>query len=94
MSVTKLTAVAGANRATRARGIRPREYLVATGIPDATPEIIASYAQSEKQELLAKVRHNPLIDVFLEITCCSLQSHFRTASGVWGRSRSTRFTWG
>jgi hypothetical protein len=48
-------------------------------IPDATPGIIAQYALSDEQALLAKVRYNRLIDIFTGITCYSLQSHLRTA---------------
>ena len=36
------------------------------------------YAQTDEQALLAKVRYNRLIDVFLSITAHSLQSHMRT----------------
>lgn len=58
--------------------ILPRPDLIAIKIPDATPEIIASYALSDEQALLAKVRYNRLIDVFLGITAYSLQNHLRT----------------
>jgi hypothetical protein len=56
----------------------PRPDLVAIKIPDATPEIIATYALSDEQALLAKVRYNRLIDIFLGITTYSLQNHLRT----------------
>jgi hypothetical protein len=58
--------------------IVPREDFVATKIPDSTPEIIAAYALSDEQALLAKVRYNRLIDIFLGITTYSLQNHMRT----------------
>jgi hypothetical protein len=58
--------------------IVPRQDLVAIKIPDATPEIIASYALTDEQALLAKVRYNRLIDIFLGITTYSLQNHLRT----------------
>jgi len=58
--------------------IVPRPDLFAIKIPDATPEIIASYALSDEQALLAKVRYNRLIDIFLGITTYSLQNHLRT----------------
>lgn len=58
--------------------IRPREEMVAIKIPDATPEIIAAYALSDEQALLAKVRYNRLIDLFLELVTYSLQNHLRT----------------
>jgi len=47
-------------------------------IPDATPEIISQYALSDEQALLAKIRYNRLIDVFLGIAAYSLQNHLRT----------------
>ncbi len=58
--------------------IVPREDLVAVKIPDSTPEIIVSYALSDEQALLAKVRYNRLVDIFLGITTYSLQNHLRT----------------
>jgi hypothetical protein len=47
-------------------------------IPDATPEIITMYAKTDEQALLAKVRYNRLIDVFLRVAAYSLQNHLRT----------------
>ena len=58
--------------------IVPNPNLVTIKIPDATPEIIGAYALSDEQALLAKVRYNRLIDVFLGIAAYSLQSHLRT----------------
>lgn len=58
--------------------IRPRENMVAIKIPDATPEIIRAYALSDEQALLAKVRYNRLIDIFMELVTYSLQNHLRT----------------
>lgn len=58
--------------------IEPRRELAAVKIPDSTPEIIAAYAQSDEQALLAKVRYNRLIDIFLGIATYSLQNHLRT----------------
>jgi hypothetical protein len=58
--------------------IIPRPDLIATKIPDATPEIIAAYALTSEQSLLAKVRYNRLIDVFLGIASYSLQNHLQT----------------
>lgn len=48
-------------------------------IPDSTPGLIALYAQSDEQALLAKVRYNRLLDIFSGVACYSLQSHYRTA---------------
>ena len=58
--------------------ISPNPNLAVIKIPDATPGIIAKYAFSDEQALLARVRYNRLIDIFLGITCYSLQNHFRT----------------
>jgi len=45
--------------------ILPNPNLIAIKIPDATPEIITAYSLSDEQALLAKVRYNRLIDIFL-----------------------------
>lgn len=58
--------------------IVPREDLVVVKIPDATPEIISAYALGDEQALLAKVRYNRLVDIFLGIAAYSLQNHLRT----------------
>ncbi len=58
--------------------ITPRESLIETKIPDATPGIISLYALSDEQALLAVVRYNRLIDVFTGVACYSLQNHLRT----------------
>jgi len=64
--------------ATTAATVQPTVSLVETKIPDATPGIIAMYALSDEQALLAKLRYNRLIDIFTGVTCYSLQSHLRT----------------
>ena len=56
----------------------PNPNLVVTKIPDATPGIIARNAFSDEQAVLALVRYNRLIDIFLGIACYSLQNHLRT----------------
>lgn len=58
--------------------IVPRLNQIAIKIPDATPEIITAYALTHEQSLLAKVRYNRLIDVFLGIAAYSLQNHLQT----------------
>jgi hypothetical protein len=58
--------------------IEPNENLITIKIPDATPEIVASNSLSDEQALLAKVRYNRLIDIFLGVTAYSLQNHLRT----------------
>ncbi len=59
--------------------ILPNPHLIAVKIPDATPEIIAAHSLSDEQALLAKVRYNRLIDIFLGIATYSLQNHLRTS---------------
>jgi hypothetical protein len=58
--------------------IIPNRELIATKIPDSTPEIVRGYALSDEQALLAVVRYNRLIDVFLGLVAYSLQNHLRT----------------
>ena len=58
--------------------VLPNPSLRAIKLPDATPEIISAYALNDEQALLAKLRYNRLIDVFLGITAYSLQNHMRT----------------
>ena len=58
--------------------VEPSLHLAETKIPDATPGVIVKYALNDEQSLLAKIRYNRLIDVFLGLTCYSLQNHLRT----------------
>ncbi len=58
--------------------IAPNPQLAPIKIPDATPEIVAAYALSDEQALLAKVRYNRLIDIFLGVAAYPLQNHLRT----------------
>ena len=58
--------------------IVPRSDLITIKVPDATPEIVLGYAQGDEQALLAKVRYNRLVDIFLGLTTYSLQNHLRT----------------
>jgi DNA methylase len=60
------------------RPILPNQNLATTKVPEATPGIVAKYALSDEQALLAKVRYNRLIDVFTGVACYSLQNHLRT----------------
>ena len=59
--------------------ILPTTGLAETRVPDATPGMIAMYALTDEQALLAKVRYNRLIDIFSGVTCYALQSHLRTS---------------
>ena len=52
--------------------------LLAIKVPDATPEIIGAYKLNDEQALLALVRYNRLIDLFLGMNAYSLQNHLRT----------------
>lgn len=63
----------------RVNRILPNPNLIAIKIPDATPEIISAYSLSDEQALLAKIRYNRLLDIFLGIATYSLQNHLRTS---------------
>lgn len=58
--------------------IVPNDQLSVIKVPDSTPEIVSSYALSDEQALLAKVRYNRLLDIFLGLATYSLQNHLRT----------------
>ena len=58
--------------------ITPNPALMTIKIPDATPEIVSAHAMSDEQALLAKIRYNRLLDVFLGVSAYSLQNHLRT----------------
>lgn len=62
----------------RINRILPNRELIVVKIPDATPEIVNAYALSDEQALLAIVRYNRLIDLFLGLVAYSLQNHLRT----------------
>ena len=59
--------------------IIPNRLLPETKVPDSTPGVIAVYAMSDEQALLARVRYNRLIDIFTGVACYSLQNHLRTS---------------
>jgi hypothetical protein len=65
--------------------IVPHSDLVVIKIPDATPEIIAANALTDEQSLLAKLRYNRLIDIFLGLTAYALQSHLKTTVAGMGQ---------
>ncbi len=60
------------------RPLLPNENLATTKVPDSTPGVIAKYALTDEQALLAKLRYNRLVDIFSGVTCYSLQNHLRT----------------
>jgi hypothetical protein len=65
-------------RLARENRILPNPALVQHKIPDSTPQIIAAYSLGDEQALLAKIRYNRLLDIFLGIATYSLQNHLRT----------------
>ena len=65
-------------RLTAISQILPNPQLAVIKIPEATPEIVGAYALTDEQALLAKVRYNRLVDVFLGVAAYSLQNHLRT----------------
>lgn len=65
--------------------IKPNPDLLEIKIPDSTPEVVNSYSLSDEQALLAKVRYNRLIDIFLGIATYSLQNHLRTTVAELGQ---------
>lgn len=58
--------------------VQPRLGLAETKVPDSTPGLIAKYALSDEQALLAKLRYNRLVDIYTGVACYSLQNHLRT----------------
>jgi len=69
--------------------IRPTNGLLVRKIPDATPEIITRYALTDEQALLAKVRYNRLIDIFLGSQPLPFRITCARKSPITGKSRST-----
>ncbi len=65
--------------------IVPNPQMAETKVPDSTPGVVALYALSDEQALLAKVRYNQLIDLFTGIVCYSLQNHLRTSVSGYGQ---------
>jgi len=63
----------------------PNENMIAIKVPDSTPGIVVKYAFNDEQALLARVRYNRLIDIFIGITCYSLQNHLRTTVPTMGQ---------
>lgn len=65
-------------RLARLISIEPSTDKMRRKIPDNTPEIISQYSLNDEQAVLARIRYNRLIDIFLGITAFPLQSHLRT----------------
>ena len=62
----------------RINRIAPSEGRFQIKIPDALPQIVARYTKDDEQALLATVRYNRLVDLFLRVTAYHLQGHLRT----------------
>lgn len=58
--------------------IQANPALMRIKIPDSTPGIIARYALTDEQALLALVRYNRLVDIYAGVASYSLQNHLRT----------------
>ncbi|MGH7744870.1 MAG: hypothetical protein ACREQ5_08685, partial [Candidatus Dormibacteria bacterium] len=69
----------------RSKPISPNANMSTVKIPDATPGVVAKYALSDEQALLAKVRYNRLVDIFTGVACYSLQNHLRTTAPNMGQ---------
>lgn len=70
--------------------VLPTRGMTITKIPDSTPGLIERYALSDEQALLAKLRHNRLLDIYSGVTTYSLQSHLRTTVTIRERPHPTR----
>ena len=58
--------------------ITSNRNLAHSKILDSTPGVISKYSVTDEQALLAILRYNRLLDIFLGITCYSLQNHLKT----------------
>ena len=65
--------------------ISPAEAYFRLKIPDETPATVLRFALGEKQLLLAKVRHNRLIDRFFNTVATSIQSSWRATLDGFGQ---------
>lgn len=66
---------------------RPDTSLRAIKIPNSTPQIVERYALGDEQAVLARIRYNRLVDLFLGISGFSLQSHLRTTVKYFSKSQ-------
>lgn len=55
-------------------------------VPDSLPAIVERYARKDEQSLLARIRYNNLVSVFLGLSTYSLQSHWKTSAEAAGGS--------
>ncbi len=65
----------------------PDRTLRAIKVPNSTPQIVERYALGDEQAVLARIRYNRLIDLFLGIAAFPLQSHLRTTVEHFARSQ-------
>lgn len=63
------------------------QFRPAIKIPDATPQIVSRYALGDEQAVLARVRYNRLVDIFLSVTAAPLQSHLRATVEAFNKSQ-------
>lgn len=59
--------------------IEPDSTLAPIEIPNALPQIVEKYARKDEQALLARIRYNNLVGLFLGLSVYSLQSHWKTS---------------
>lgn len=65
----------------------PDRTLRAIKVPNSTPQIVERYALGDEQAVLARIRYNRLIDLFLGIAAFPLQSHLRTTVEHFAKSQ-------
>lgn len=65
----------------------PDATLRAVKVPNSTPQIVERYALGDEQAVLARIRYNRLIDLFLGIAAFPLQSHLRTTVQHFAKSQ-------
>ncbi|MCY3962121.1 MAG: hypothetical protein OXG34_10745 [bacterium] len=61
--------------------IEPRKGIRTVRLPDSTPGVIAKYAMSDEQALLARLRYNRLLDVFTGLACYPLHRAWQARQG-------------
>ncbi len=68
--------------------ITPSPMYAEMKVLDATPQFIRRFVLNDEQALLAVLRYNRLVDIFLGLTCYSLQSSFRTTLPGMGQTET------
>lgn len=54
-------------------------HAVTVKIPDSLPTMVERYARDDEQALLARIRYNDLVNIFVGLNTYSLQSHWKTS---------------